>query len=353
MITIKNLSKHYGNLEVIKDISTTIDKGEVISIIGPSGTGKSTFLRCLNMLESPSGGAINFEGTLLTEKGADLNAIRKKMGMVFQNFNLFAHMSVLDNLCVGPIKLLGEHRAEAEEAARKLLALVGLAEKEDAYPDELSGGQKQRVAIARCLSMKPEIMLFDEPTSALDPTMVGEVTSVIRRLAKSGMTMAIVTHEMDFARNVSTRVIYMDEGGIYEEGPPEIIFLNPTKEKTKAFIRRVKRFSRDISSPGFDFIALANDLAIFCTMGGLPKSDINKAGLLSEELTINLIEGSELLTIDFCFPDDHSSFEMTITYGGDSKDVSKEAGLSGDIIRGIAAEISHEYDGTNLLCLKW
>jgi len=208
LIKVTNLKKSFGGLEVIKGITTTIEKGEIITIIGPSGTGKSTFLRALNMLDPPTDGTVEFEGQSLMDKKTNINEIRKKMGMVFQNFNLFAHMSIMDNLCVGQTKLLGISRSEAEETSRELLAMVGLAEKADAYPDELSGGQKQRVAIARCLSMKPEIMLFDEPTSALDPTMVGEVTAVIKRLAQNGMTMAIVTHEMDFARNVSTRIIY-------------------------------------------------------------------------------------------------------------------------------------------------
>ena len=283
MITIKNLQKKYGSLEVIRDITTTIEKGEVITIIGPSGTGKSTFLRALNMLDPPTSGTVEFEGQNITDKKTNINNIRKKMGMVFQNFNLFAHMSVLDNLCVGQTKLLGIARAEAEQTAKELLQTVGLAEKVGAYPDELSGGQKQRVAIARCLSMKPDIMLFDEPTSALDPTMVGEVTAVIRRLARDGMTMAIVTHEMEFAKNVSTRVIYMDEGGIYEEGPPEIIFGAPKREKTRAFLNRTKCFRYDISSEDFDFIGLTNELLNFCVANALSKSNMNKVsnGLFS------------------------------------------------------------------------
>ena len=353
MISIKNLQKSYGSLAVIRDITTTIEKGEVITIIGPSGTGKSTFLRALNMLDPPTGGTIEFEGQSLTDKKTDLNHIRKKMGMVFQNFNLFAHMSVLDNLCVGPTKLLGVSRAEAEKTARELLATVGLAEKADAYPDELSGGQKQRVAIARCLSMKPDIMLFDEPTSALDPTMVGEVTAVIRRLAQSGMTMAIVTHEMEFAKNVSTRIIYMDEGGIYEEGPPDVIFGAPKREKTRAFIRRVKSFRYEIRSEAFDFIGLTNSLLNFCAANALSKSDTNKAGLMSEELTVNLIDKKDLLGLHFSFPDSLESFELTVTYGGEARDVTRTGGMEADIIRGLAGSVTHDYDGVNRLCLKW
>jgi polar amino acid transport system ATP-binding protein len=353
MIAVQNLSKSYGNLEVIKDITTTIDKGEIITIIGPSGTGKSTFLRCLNMLEHPTGGTIDFEGQNLMDKKTNINNVRKKMGMVFQNFNLFAHMSVLDNLCVGQTKLLGITRDEAEKTARELLQTVGLAEKADAYPDQLSGGQKQRVAIARCLSMNPDIMLFDEPTSALDPTMVGEVTAVIRRLAQSGMTMAIVTHEMEFAKNVSTRIMYLDEGGIYEEGPPEVIFNNPKREKTRAFIKRIKRFHYEISSEDFDFIELTNNLLNFCAANALLKINTNKAGLLSEELTVNLIPKADLLSVDFSFPDSQTEFEFTVTYGGEDRDVTQSDDMAATIVTGIINEKTHEYDGVNRLRLKW
>ena len=353
MFTVKNLKKSYGSLEVLKDITTTVKKGEVITIIGPSGCGKSTFLRCLNLLEQPTGGTIEFEGKILGDKKTKINDIRKKMGMVFQNFNLFAHMSVLDNLCVGQTKLLDISRADAEKTARELLQTVGLAEKACSYPDELSGGQKQRVAIVRCLSMKPDIMLFDEPTSALDPTMVGEVTAVIRRLAREGMTMMIVTHEMAFAKNVSSRIFYMDEGGIYEEGPPETIFDHPAREKTRAFIRRVKTFRYEIRSEDFDFIELTNNLLNFCAMNALSKSNSNKAGLLSEELTVNLIDRKDLIGIEFNFPDSQESFELAVTYGGEARDVTQIACMEADIVNGLVGEITHDYDGVNRLLMKW
>ena len=353
MITIKDLKKSYGDLEIIKGITTTINKGEVISIIGPSGAGKSTFLRALNMLDPPTGGTIEFEGQNLTDKKTNINEVRKKMGMVFQSFNLFAHMSILDNLCVGPTKLLGISRNEAEETARELLATVGLAAKENAYPDELSGGQKQRVAIARCLSMKPDILLFDEPTSALDPTMVGEVTAVIKRLAQSGMTMAIVTHEMAFARNISSRVFYMDEGSIYEEGPPEVIFKNPGREKTKAFIKRVKSFRYETNSEDFDFIELTNNLFNFCMANALSKANTNKAGLLAEELTVNLIQNADLICLDFSFPESQAEFLLTVTYGGEKCDVTKIEDISAELVRGIAKESIHEYESVNRLYLKF
>jgi len=353
MIKITNLNKSYGGVEVIKDITTTIERGEIITIIGTSGTGKSTFLRCLNLLEQPTSGVIEFDGKNLTDKKTNINEIRKRMGMVFQNFNLFAHMSVMENLCVGQMKLLGLTREQARENALNLLSMVGLAEKADAYPDELSGGQKQRVAIARCLSMKPDIMLFDEPTSALDPTMVGEVTTVIKRLAQNGMTMAIVTHEMEFAKNVSTRVIYMDEGSIYEQGTPKQIFEEPKREKTRAFIRKIKKFRYEPSSEHFDFIALNNSLLNFCSANALTKSDSNKAGLVTEELTVNLIEKRDFESLEFSFPDNQKEFEISVSYGGEQRDVTKREGIETDIIKGIVKETKYNFDTTNKLILKW
>ncbi len=284
MITVKHLSKKFGDFAVLKDITIEIRKGEVISIIGPSGTGKSTFLRCLNLLDQPSGGSIIIDGIDIMEPKADVPAIRRRMNMVFQSFNLFSHLSVLGNLTIGPIKLLGKARTEADRRCMELLKLVGLAEKAGNYPDELSGGQKQRVAIARCLAMDPEIILFDEPTSALDPTMVSEVLSVIRRLARDGMTMAIVTHEMDFARDVSNRVLYMDEGFIYEEGTPEQIFENPRREKTRAFINRVRSFNYRISSPDYDLYAMNAEIEAFCEKQILSRKTRHNLLLLVEEL---------------------------------------------------------------------
>lgn len=257
MITVKHLSKTFDNcgnpLTVLKDINCEIHKGEVISIIGPSGTGKSTFLRCLNRLENPTGGEIIVDGVNIMDKKTDLAKVRRKMGMVFQNFNLFNHLTILENVSVGPMKLLGMSREEAEKQAMDLLHMVGLASKAHAMPSDLSGGQKQRVAIARCLSMKPEIILFDEPTSALDPTMVGEVLSVIRSLARQGMTMAIVTHEMNFARDVSSRIFFMYDGVIYEEGSPDVIFDKPTKPATTAFINKIMGINIHVMDKDVDF----------------------------------------------------------------------------------------------------
>ncbi|UNC92453.1 amino acid ABC transporter ATP-binding protein [Candidatus Contubernalis alkaliaceticus] len=297
MIKVTHLSKKFGELEVLKDINCEIEKGEVISIIGPSGTGKSTLLRCLNLLEVPDSGSIEIDGEDILAKGANAPKLRQKMGMVFQSFNLFAHLSVLENLTIGPVKLLGKSKEEAGENACELLKKVGLSEKVDSFPDELSGGQKQRVAIARGLAMDPEIMLFDEPTSALDPTMVSEVLGVVRRLAKDGMTMAIVTHEMEFARNVSSRIFYMDEGLIYEDGPSQEIFNNPKKEKTKIFINRIRKFEYEIKNKDFDFYGMNGEIKQFCEKYLLPKI-VHNTMLLTEEL-IFLFEPPLTLMLDY------------------------------------------------------
>ena len=224
---------------MLRGINETINEGEVVCIIGPSGSGKSTFLRCLNLLEQPTSGEVILDGEKINAPDRDIDKIREKLGMVFQNFNLFPHMSVLDNITMAPIKVKGQDRSEAEAEARRLLDVVGLLDKAEAYPSSLSGGQKQRVAIARALAMKPEIMLFDEPTSALDPEMVGEVLAVMKQLAEDGMTMVIVTHEMGFAREVADRVLFIDEGVILEQGTPEEIFGNPQNERTQTFLSMV------------------------------------------------------------------------------------------------------------------
>ena len=239
MIQVINLHKYFDKNEVLKGIDEHIKKGEVVVIIGPSGSGKSTFLRCLNLLEVPTKGQINFEGEDITDKKKDINKLREKMGMVFQQFNLFPHKTVLENLTIAPIKVKGLAKEEAEKIAVELLKKVGLEEKKSAYPSSLSGGQKQRIAIARALAMKPDVMLFDEPTSALDPEMVGEVLAVMKDLAEEGMTMVVVTHEMGFAREVGDRILFMDGGNILEEGKPTEIFSNPKEERTKDFLSKV------------------------------------------------------------------------------------------------------------------
>ena len=239
MIRVNDLHKKFGDLHVLKGINTHIQKGEVVVVIGPSGSGKSTFLRCLNLLEAPTKGNIIFEGVDITSKRNNINVQRQKMGMVFQQFNLFPHMTVLDNITLSPIKVKKISKAEAEKKALALLTRVGLEDKAKAYPKQLSGGQQQRIAIVRALAMEPDVMLFDEPTSALDPEMVGEVLDVMKQLASEGMTMVVVTHEMGFAREVGTRVFFMDEGVISEEGDPREIFSNPQKARTKEFFSKV------------------------------------------------------------------------------------------------------------------
>ena len=239
MIHVNNLHKSFGKNDVLKGINEHIKKGEVVVVIGPSGSGKSTFLRCLNLLEEPTSGEIVFEGNSITDKKVDINKIREKMGMVFQQFNLFPHKTVLENLTIAPIKVKGISKAEAEKKAFELLERVGLTDKAKAYPSSLSGGQKQRIAIARALAMEPDVMLFDEPTSALDPEMVGEVLSVMKDLAKDGMTMVVVTHEMGFAKEVGDRILFMDAGNIVEQGTPEEIFSHPKNSRTIDFLSKV------------------------------------------------------------------------------------------------------------------
>lgn len=239
MIKVTNLNKSFDKLHVLKGINVEISKGEVVVVIGPSGSGKSTFLRCLNLLEEPTGGEIVFEGVSITSKDNDINKQREKMGMVFQQFNLFPHMTILDNITLAPRKVKKLSKGEADKIAINLLKRVGLEDKANSYPGQLSGGQKQRIAIARALAMSPDVMLFDEPTSALDPEMVKEVLDVMKELASEGMTMVVVTHEMGFAREVADRVLFMDEGNIIEEGEPEKIFTSPEHPRTKDFLGKV------------------------------------------------------------------------------------------------------------------
>ena len=239
MIYVNNLEKSFGKNNVLKGVNEHIKKGEVVVVIGPSGSGKSTFLRCLNLLEEPTGGEIIFEGKNITDKKVNINKLREKMGMVFQQFNLFPHKTVLENITIAPIKVKKIKKSDAEAKAIRLLEKVGLENKKDVYPAQLSGGQKQRIAIARALAMEPDVMLFDEPTSALDPEMVGEVLNVMKDLASEGMTMVVVTHEMGFAKEVGDRIVFMDGGSILESGKPEEFFANPKNERTKEFLSKV------------------------------------------------------------------------------------------------------------------
>lgn len=317
MISVKHLSKIYGNLTVLKDVNAEIQKGEVISIIGPSGTGKSTFLRCLNLLETPTSGEILIDGINVLDKKADISKLRQKMGMVFQSFNLFSHLMIIENIMLGPTKLLDIPKKDAFDEGLELLKMVGLSEKAYAYPDELSGGQKQRVAIARTLAMHPDIVLFDEPTSALDPTMVSEVLAVIRNLAQQGMTMAIVTHEMKFARDVSSRIFYMDEGIIYEDGPPEQIFENPQREKTREFIYKVRKFQFEIRSHNFDLYALNGELETFCQKHALKPETILSVQSVIEETVTGCI-------LPLTNPEDNVNIDISMGYSEQDESISTE-----------------------------
>lgn len=359
MISIRNLKKVFPNVIPLEDVSVEINKGEVISIIGPSGTGKSTLLRCLNLLETPTAGEIWIDGKNIMEKGANVALMRQKMGMVFQSFNLFSHLTVIENIMLAPVGLLKQTRQEAYDEGMKLLSMIGLAEKALNYPDELSGGQKQRVAIARALAMKPEVILFDEPTSALDPTMVGEVLSVIRALAREGLTMIIVTHEMKFARDVSTRVFYMDQGGIYEDGPPEQIFDNPQRERTAAFVRRLKVFERTIQSDTFDFIEVSTALEEFGRKQVLAQRQINSLQLIFEEMCVQTLMGgvgSSVFPMNFVasVSEVDGSCEAIISYAGTKFNPFEEnkEDLSVALVCGMAKSHEHTYNDKNVITLK-
>jgi len=351
MIRVERLSKSFGSVSVLKDISTEIRKGEVVSIIGPSGAGKSTFLRCLNMLDTPTSGSVIIDGVDVTARRSEITKVRQRMNMVFQSFNLFAHLTVLENLTLAPVRLRGMSRAAAAEKAHDLLRMVGLAEKASSFPDELSGGQKQRVAIARCLAMDPEIVLFDEPTSALDPTMVSEVLTVIRRLAKDGMTMAIVTHEMDFARDVSSRVFYMDQGTIYEEGTPQQVFEQPQRERTRAFIHRIRSLTRQVTSVDYDLYALNADIEQFCEKHFLAPSVTHDLQLLLEELlTLHKpLLDPFVVDLSIAYSEKSGRVELIVETADPGVDPLDETAGDDDlqvrIIKGMSETIAHKREG--------
>lgn len=361
MIKIEHLRKEYPNVTPLKDVCVEINKGDVISIIGPSGTGKSTLLRCLNQLEEPTSGTVTVDGEVITDPKCNISLVRRKMGMVFQSFNLFSNLNIIENVMSAPVNLLKTPKDKARKDAMELLKRVGLAEKAGNYPDELSGGQKQRVAIARAIAMKPKILLFDEPTSALDPTMVGEVLSVIRSLAKEGITMMIVTHEMKFARDVSNRVFYMDEGGIYEEGTPEQIFEHPAKEKTRVFIRRLKQLVLEITSSNFDFIGFITKIDQFGRDNLLDARMVRNIQLSFEELVIQNIvgrlesnSGGFPLNIEIEYSETDASAEMAITYGGGSFDpFSNGEELSVTIVKKLAKAFEYSYEDKNRITVRF
>ena len=316
IIRISGMKKSYGSFDVLRDINLDVHKGEVISIIGPSGTGKSTFLRCLNLLEQPTSGSILIDGEDILKPDANVPLLRRRMGMVFQSFNLFNGMSVLDNLCLAPMLLLGKSREDAEKRALELLQMVGMAERAEALPDQLSGGQKQRIAIARALAMDPEILLFDEPTSALDPTMVNEVLGVMTRLARQGMTMLVVTHEMRFARQVSSRVLFFADGVVYEDGTPDQLFDNPQRERTKQFIQQIHETTFIIESEYFDWFAMMSQMEQFCQQYNLSRQrTTNVLHVVDESLAIlssggKAIQPDTVLTLSYSEKDD--SLQLSI-----------------------------------------
>ncbi len=355
MITISHVEKQFPSVKPLKDVNAEIRRGDVISIIGPSGTGKSTLLRAINMLDGPTAGQILVEGQAINAKGCDVAKLRQKMGMVFQSFNLFSHLMIIENIMVAPMQLLGKTKQEAYDEAIELLRTVGLADKAYAYPDELSGGQKQRVAIARTLAMRPDIVLFDEPTSALDPTMVGEVLAVMRSLAQQGLTMMIVTHEMKFAKDVSNRIFYMDEGIIYEEGSPAQIFEAPKQRKTAAFVKRFKTYTRTLTTKDFDFLAVATELETFGRKQFMPQRQIVQMSLLFEELVNQLLlpQLGDAFVLNFMldYAEAESKVYLQITYEGAKQDLLAGADeFSQQIIGAISQDLAYSYaEGCNVL----
>ncbi len=360
MIKIEHLKKEYPNTTPLKDVNVVINDGDIIAVIGPSGTGKSTLLRCINLLETPTSGNIYIDNTDITSPDCNVQSIRQKLGMVFQSFNLFGHMTVIENIMFSPMELLHQSRQEAYDNGIRLLKSVGLVEKALNYPDELSGGQKQRVAIARTLAMDPDIILFDEPTSALDPTMVGEVQSVIRELSKTGKTMMIVTHEMKFARAISNRVFYMDEGGIYEEGTPEQIFDTPRLEKTIQFINSLKILELNIINKNYDFLGMQSEIVAYCNKNQVPAKMTRHIQLIFEELIQQLIlpaisEPKVSSVIEYSEKNEDAIIK--ISYNGTSLDVTKKGdslslAVLGSAIENISYECNEDNDLQNKLTIK-
>ena len=344
MIRIEHLRKEYPNIAPLVDVNAVVNDGDVISVIGPSGTGKSTLLRCINMLEKPTDGHIWIDDDEITAPKCDINRVRRKMGMVFQSFNLFGHLTVIENIMLAPMDLLGKSKQEAYDEGMRLLRMVGLAEKALSYPDELSGGQKQRIAIARALAMDPEVILFDEPTSALDPTMVGEVEAVIRELSKTEKTLLIVTHEMRFARAISNRVFYMDEGGIYEEGAPEQIFDNPQREKTRWFVRRLKVLELNVESRDYDFLGMEGEIAAYCNKNQIPTKLTNRLQLAFEEcmqLLMSVLDRPHIRTV-IEYSEVEEKATMTLRYNGTAYDITREGDpLSVSVLKGIVGGMQY------------
>ena len=357
IIEVHGLKKSFGELEVLRGIDLTVEAGERIAIIGGSGCGKSVFLRCLELLEIPNAGKIFIDGEELTAPDVNIDKVRRKLGMVWQKFNLFTHMNVMENLTVAPIKLLGMTKEAAREKAMGLLAQVGLTSKADAYPEFLSGGQQQRIAICRSLMMDPKVILFDEPTSALDPTMVGEVLAVIRMLAQNDLTMIIVTHEMNFAREVATRILFFADGGIYEQGTPKEIFDAPKLPKTIAFIHKQKYFSYEIFERAFDLPKMQGGIQTFAEKYGLDARKTNRIQLCCEELIYEMLENScegdaVKILLDVTYAESDNSVEIKFSCAGKpynpldkNFDELGEENLGAMILHSLAKNFSHEYSG--------
>ena len=360
-IEIQGLCKSFGSTQVFKDLDLIIRPHEVVALIGESGCGKSTLFRCMEMLEKPDAGRILIHGQDITAKGADMDKIRRSMGMVYQNFNLFTHMNVMDNLCLAPVRLLGMRRIDAEEKANRLLDQVGLHGRGNRMPQELSGGQKQRVAIVRCLMMEPKILLFDEPTSALDPSMIGEVLATMRMLARHGLTMVIVTHEMKFAREIASRVLFMADGGIYEEGTAEQIFEQPQKEKTQAFIRKLKHFYYHIREKTFDFMEMQGGIQSFAERYGLDQKVAYRLRLCTEELVNDLVAANTDGRIEIDLTVEYSENDKRTLLLCDSTGVfynpfdksAMEDNLGVTIMKHTARRYQHDYtEGRNRLTIE-
>ena len=351
MIELVHLQKKYDKATPLKDVNAVINDGDIISVIGPSGTGKSTLLRCINMLERPTSGQILLDGVDITAPKYDLTKARRKMGMVFQSFNLFGHLTVIENLMLAPMDILKKSKEEAYETGMALLRRVGLAGRELHYPEQLSGGQKQRVAIARTLAMDPDVILLDEPTSALDPTMVGEVQAVIRDLAQSGKTMMIVTHEMSFARAICSRVFYMDEGGIYEDGTPEQVFDDPKGELTRRFIRKLKVLEFLIDSKDFDFIGAGTQIDLYCLQNDISPKEKYRIRLVIEELVQQILlpelSDPDISVVVEYAPDVQASV-ITVDFAGERFDPRQsENDLSLKLLDSAAEKIGYTFDSSS------
>ncbi len=363
MIEIRNLTKTYGNLVVFDNLNLTIEKGECVAVIGPSGVGKSSLLRLITLLEKPNQGNILINGIDITKNNININKIREKMGMVYQEFHLFSHLNVIDNITLALLKVKKEKKEIARIKAMKKLELVSLVNKAESFPDQLSGGQKQRVAIARSLVMEPDIMFFDEPTSALDPKMTSEVLSILKKLINKGMTILLSTHEMSFAKEVADRILYIDDANIYEEGTPKDIFENPKREKTKNFIRNLNIFSYQIHSKSFDFVEMMADIQDYCHRHNLDKSEAYHIQIAIEELTMEILAKhyiDALPNIEFFIEYNSDLTEITINYNYSginynpfaiTPDYEKNIGMF--LLTKILKTTDHQYtNNTNMLIIK-